>query len=683
MNETREEIGRLISSSLGSREGEVDARAAEAVGNLDEGEGLEKLREVLSRPDQIKPWYKRWWMLGLCCVLLFIGVWFVQSVTYNTKATSLLTSNKLLNLFEKMSLKRSTYPFSDEERWLLSGESFHPIKELSPHNIVKGSSSMKQHAADYVHQYKRLKNVFPQDLLEIGETIDPDNPWYLYMRASDLAAETVVLRGKMERDRKSEGKHRKKRRLVKAGGVDEPAFVIDQAYRDKVEEAWELLEKADAMGILKYHRIDLAKKRLTILSNIGEHDYLSRLTYISEAASFSYDGMNYLDVAQLFKEKFEELSEGSKREEVEKWLGIHKRYLNLILNDSSTILDILVVKANFKSNLEVIQEAAEAVGLDNEAAKMKRLSEQLAEDKLKRSSILAGRESNHQEYGILGQLIGSPQVSLKPLNFDQNDHVPDRYSDHSFVTKFIALVATVLLFSILIFAASYLLYRGKLARFLGNRILSMLSSRDWAVVILGGVIAPIIFYYVINQHTPLGVRKWNILAADGMLILVQFQSMFLLMITASYCLLRWRLSGKSCGLVSRTDWWAWSALASSLAAMLLIGCSGYEVSWMAFTAVGFLVYPVSFLLLRGIRGLISNERLISVAAVNRGMIILLMLSTICTSLLVPFYYADEKKWIRADTLHTLNPEHLELDNRSYRTMQAMKQELDERLEMIR
>lgn len=88
MNETREEIGRLISSSLGSREGEVDARAAEAVGNLDEGEGLEKLREVLSRPDQIKPWYKRWWMLGLCCVLLFIGVWFVQSVTYNTKATS-------------------------------------------------------------------------------------------------------------------------------------------------------------------------------------------------------------------------------------------------------------------------------------------------------------------------------------------------------------------------------------------------------------------------------------------------------------------------------------------------------------------------------------------------------------------------------------------------------------------
>ena len=683
MNEAREEIGRLISSSLGSREGEVDGRVAEAVGNVESEAGLQKLREVLSRPDQIKPWYKRWWMLGLSCVLLFIGVWFAQSVTYDTKATSLVTSNKLLNLFEGMSLKRSTYPFSDEERWLLSGESFHPIRESSPHNIVKGGSSMKQHAADYVHQYKRVNGVFPGDLLEIGESIDPDNPWYLYMKASDLAEETVALKGKMERDRENESEHRKKRRLAEAGGVDEPAFVIDQDYRDKVEEAWELLEKADAMGILKYHRIGLAKKRLTILSNIREHDYLSRLTYISEAASFSTDVMNYLKISQLFEEKFKRLSEGSKKEKVEKWLGIYKRYLNSILNDSSSILDVLVVKANFKSNLKVIQEAAEAVGLDDEAAKMKRLSEQHAEDKLKRSSILARRESNHHEYGILGQLAGSNQASLEPLNFDQNDHVPDRYSDHSFVTKLIALVATVLLFSILIVVASYLLYRGKLARFLGNKILSMLSSRDWAVVILGGVITPIIFYYVINQHTPLGVRKWNVLAADGMPILVQFQSMFLLMITASYCLLRWRLSGKSCGLVSRTDWWAWSALASCLAAMLLIGCNGYEVSWMAFIAVGFLVYPVSFLLVRGIRGLISNERLISVAAVNRGMIILLMLSTICTSLLAPFYYADEKKWIRADTLHTLNPEHLELDSRSYRTMLAMKQELKERLDIIR
>ncbi|MFT5904784.1 MAG: hypothetical protein ACI9E1_000370, partial [Cryomorphaceae bacterium] len=182
---------------------------------------------------------------------------------------------------------------------------------------------------------------------------------------------------------------------------------------------------------------------------------------------------------------------------------------------------------------------------------------------------------------------------------------------------------------------------------------------------------------------PLGVRKWNVLAAEGISIMVQFESMFMLVITASYCLLRWRLAVKSCGVVRRTDWWAWSAVASSLAAMLLIGCNGYEVSWIAFAAFGCLVYPVGFLLVRGIRGLISNERLIGVAAVNKGMIALLMLATISMALLAPFYYADEKKWIRQDTLITLNPEHLGEDSRSYRTMQAMKQELKEKLDMIR
>lgn len=288
------------------------------------------------------------------------------------------------------------------------------------------------------------------------------------------------------------------------------------------------------------------------------------------------------------------------------------------------------------------------------------------------------------EYGILGLMAGGTNhTSLKPINFDPKGHISDRYADHSFFTKYIALLAFIIMFVILVFVSTYLLYKGKLARFFGDRVLSMLGYRDWAVVILGGVIAPIIFYYIINQHTPLGVRKWNVLAGDGMLMIVQFMSMFFLMITASYCLLRWRLAVMSCGLVKRTDWWAWLAMTSSLAAMLLIGCNGYEVSWMTYTAIGLLAYALCFLLVRGTRGMISNERLISVAAVNRGMIMLLMLATIFTALLAPFYYADEKKWIREDTLITLNPKQLGIDSREQKTMEAMKEELRERLDMIR
>lgn len=506
MNETREELGRLISSSLGSREGEVDARAAEAVGHLDEGEGLEKLREVLSRPDQIKPWYKRWWMLGLCCVLLFIGVWFVQSVTYNTKATSLLTTNKLLNLFEKMSLKRSTYPFSDEERWLLSGESFHPIKELSPHNIVKGSSSMKQHAADYVHQYKRLKNVFPEDLLEIGETIDPDNPWYLYMAAADLVDLAVS-----------------KTKKVKKNEEDITVWEYEVIDPDKLNQGLEWMARADSMGNLKDHRLDFLEKKLEIYSQNRDHNFFSKVAFLAESAGYSTGGIEFLKLEKFFGMKFDELAETGDKEEVKKWIGIYKRFIDSLTEGRHTMIEILVARAHLTYLTRVSLRAAERVGLDDEVEKMKGLSKLLVDDKAKRSELKKqGLPLEVGEYGFLaGALLGG-QKSLKPLEFDSQDHLPDRYSMNSFLTRHLAVAGAVLLFILLLFVASYLLYKGKLARFFGERVLSLLTVREWVFIVLGGVVFPIILYYVVNQYTPLGVRKWNVLAAEGISIMVQF-----------------------------------------------------------------------------------------------------------------------------------------------------------------
>jgi hypothetical protein len=139
----------------------------------------------------------------------------------------------------------------------------------------------------------------------------------------------------------------------------------------------------------------------------------------------------------------------------------------------------------------------------------------------------------------------------------------------------------------------------------------------------------------------------------------------------------------SCGLVRRTDWWSWSALASCLVAMLLIGCNGHEMSWMVYVTFGLLLYSVGFMLVRGTRGMISNERMVSVSGINRGMIMLLMLITICTALMAPFYYADEKKWIREDKEFTTNPEHLGDTFTNYQILQAAREEVRERFDMIR
>jgi hypothetical protein len=349
------------------------------------------------------------------------------------------------------------------------------------------------------------------------------------------------------------------------------------------------------------------------------------------------------------------------------------------------MVDVLVVNSMLKANTAA-EKAAEAVGLTEEVEKIKKLNDQFASDVLKRAAIKSERVDPNisEEYGILSQLMTGPnRFSLKQIEYDPNSHLPERYSDHSLLTKILATAYANLLFILLFFVSCYLLYKGKLARFFGGRVLGMLRVKDWVLIILCGVIAPIVFYYIINQHTPLGVRKWNVLATDGMSLIGQFTSMILLMIMASYCLLRWRLSVRSFGLVRRTDWWSWSALASCLVALLLIGCNGYEMSWMVYTTFGLLLYSAGFMLVRGARGMISNERLISVAGINRGMIMLLMLITICTGLMAPFYYADEKKWIREDKEFTFNPRHFGDSSTSYQILQATREEVRERLDMLR
>lgn len=274
-------------------------------------------------------------------------------------------------------------------------------------------------------------------------------------------------------------------------------------------------------------------------------------------------------------------------------------------------------------------------------------------------------------------------MSLKRLNFDPNDHVPDRNVDHSMLTRSLAGIVTLLLFFVTLVVSSYVVSKGRLARFFGGRLIGELGVFDWVVIVVGGVVLPLLLYVVVNQYSPLGLRRWGVVAFGSWAVMVQFLSMFVLMMTASYCLLRMRLCVRTGGVVKRVNGWVWLPVLSSVLSMLCIGLSAYDYGWLAEVSYVCLAYPVGFLLVKGFKAWISNERMISVSALNRGMVVILILILVCSAFLVKFYYADEKRWIREDTLFTLNPEHLGEDSRSYRTAQQMRKELRERLEIIR
>ena len=670
MNEMREEVGRLISSFLGSREGEVDARVAEAVGHLEEGEGLEKVREVFAKDREHKPWYKKGWMLFLWALLLMVGIWFWSVVSVaDTTSSANFGIHKILNSTGGITLKHDTYQFTEEEKWVLNGDPSKKTPVERAYGLWQSDPPNKQYAAEAMHEYNNWHDQFPDDLLDVGAEVDPGNPWYLYMRSTNLV--DLALSKRVQKTRRVE--------------ANDGYEVIDQA---KLDEAWLLLERADGMGKLKQHRIDLFEKRLVILSKNREHDYFSKIAFISEAAGFQTGGMEYLKISKLFTKKFKLLSDQSEsgdKVEVKKWIGILTHFLSKILDDRCSLVDILVVQSYLEGVLPEAQLAAENVGLTKEAEKISRLVEQLKEEKLIKSELRKKIDSlGYGEYGLIGGMMGpTGHGPLMQMKFDPRDYDCDRYSEHSFITKYLAAIAGMILFIMLLFTASYLLYKGRMARFLGGRMLSIFATIDWVMIIFCGVILPVIFYYIINQHSALGVRKWNIGAVKGNAVLVQFGSMLLLVLVMSYASLRWRLYVKSHGVVRRNGIWIYLSVACSLGAMLLIGCAGYKVNWITYIAYACLVFSAGFVFVRGLKGLINNEQLFATSALNRGMIPLIALTTIVMMLMVSFYYADEKKWIREDPLMTLRPDHLGEDTSSYKIKQAMKQELKDRLEMIR
>ena len=132
MDELRSNVCEAVTGAFddrGGKEAKVSGLVDKAVSDVESEAGLEKLGEILSRSERVKPWYKCWCVLGLVVVLLLTMGWFFWVVNFGQKgAASSARINKSLGFLDKLNLERDGYEFNDEEKWLLSGDEFEAIE---------------------------------------------------------------------------------------------------------------------------------------------------------------------------------------------------------------------------------------------------------------------------------------------------------------------------------------------------------------------------------------------------------------------------------------------------------------------------------------------------------------------------------------------------------------------------
>lgn len=674
--EERRELARLITMSMGGHENQIDGRVAEAVNHIEDCDGIKAWSKDLAHQVEAesKKWYKSktlWIRYAIICMMFISLGWAIMNISYakNTSSLAPLTNHMgaASVAIDHLHLKREAKTMNDADTWLIDENTFHPLTGQYPFDQTVSEEYIKQNAAEYVYQ-NEIHYELPgneKELLEIGDAVDADNPWYLYQSAAYLVKNAGL---KSATARKSKPASSKYNEVM-------------------VQEAWELLEKADQLGTLSQHRDRLQQRKQVITSNSVPRDYLGFLGYIAYSAGYGCnDIINYLTVDYAFVAKFETLAIEGSIEEVQHWLGIYKRYIASVTHAQETLVGTLVVSAILKEYEATVTGALSRVGLDTELDQAQLLTKLRKEDENALNAIMTKRHATNtkqHKHGIISSLANSSSMPIGPAS---NAHIYNRNAEHAFITQPFCLFAAILLFFTFIYMSSYGLTRGKVSRFSGTAMTAMLGAKDWLIILLGGMILPIIIYYITNHSDVLGARQWSVRAGSGASFLFQFISLFLLQITTSYCLIRWRLSVRSQGIVKSVNKPAYFTAIVALALMLLSGLCGKDgmnMNWIGYLCIACILIVILSMLYRSLRGFCKQQDVIAVAGINRCMTLILSLGIICAIAMIPCYYAEEKKWIQNDPEFTFSPDVFGYSIQEHKSTIFYKNQLTKRLKTIK
>jgi len=217
----------------------------------------------------------------------------------------------------------------------------------------------------------------------------------------------------------------------------------------------------------------------------------------------------------------------------------------------------------------------------------------------------------------------------------------------------------------------------KISYFIGTQISSMLSIKDWFVIVVGGMVLPFLFYLLVNDSPILGARRWNVLSGFGMSFFGQLLGMFLLQLHLTDFLTKWRLSVKSKGIVKAVKISALGMISSVLLIVLsgLSGKDGIHVNWIGYICIGCGLFAM-------FSGSPKQKNTVATAATNYTSALILLLVMTGLIAMSIYYHTEEKNWMKDDPILTFDPESYGDPKQTILDALFLKKQLQERLKVI-
>lgn len=649
--------------------GELRRQLAE---NTAPPEAIAQAADSLARADRHPR--RHWWRMALFLTTLLVSLPVLvhthlqlrklagvrNFISPGSSSPSILDQTKALTPQQKLILHGDTNAKDEPDRW-------KALWKSDPEN----PAYLLEYATAHHREHKSLS----PEILAAAARLDPENAWYPVIQAAGMAKRAVNKRTPNYYERKR---------------GEKPTYTVTD--EEAFAKSLELLHQATTKPRLSSAQTELLKERIKLLP--PRKDFASQMPRLVYLSALNYGTLDLRYLADAFSIQAGRFAEANDKAGFQQLVDDWKWLASSTAKDGGLLIDVLVAKAVFTIPLGPFQEAAQSLGLEEEAGKFGALK--LHED-TRRERHREQRNDSEQTFLIETKSSVMAGLTLPSISHQLNspppitdsDLRPSRYADHALFGRLHAL-ASWLVFGIFagITGGIGLSRCGAVNRSLSARLQPLFRRGDWAWVIVGGIIAPLLWGAIIYYATPLSAREWGMKISGFLLPGLQLTAITILMLVASTVIASRRLQ-KCAGFLWQKPRFPMLGNAAVIVTALAIPMIG-TLMWLR-GGLGFLLFKIGAVLsigallwlLVGITcQLLDKPKPASLRRATLGRILMpvwisgmvLMIAT------APLHFAEERYWIQQDRLLEITPDAPASSRYEWDVTQQLRKEL---LEMMR
>jgi hypothetical protein len=621
----------------------------------------------------------RHWRMLVYLTALALGVYGAsQTLRLRAMAAQVTSITSIGPVVAASTPKRPSH-LTSRERLLLYGDDqasnqtdrWKPLWDSDPSNPV--------FFAQYVHgEFSDRKSLTPE-LLADAARIDPGNGWYPAIQAGALLDGTVV---------------REKQNPADQQALKAPTYTVKNP--EKLAAAMELIHQAAAMERMNSRQEELIKWQIPLL---GERtDWISQVPITAFAAGMTAPGSIAMRrLPDAFAGEAQRLAAEGKRDEflrlVQSWDTINRHFLD----GGWTMIDMLIAKVMIVSPAANFRDAALKLGLEKEAGRFEGIAAWSRDDRERRNRKNAPDPLGDlvERRGALLTALTLPMLTRQAENpppLTEDDLLPSRLAEHALSQRILVTLSCLILALAAGLASIRFLGSSPLNRKLSARMTDLLQRRDWALVLLGGAVIPIVLYLVLVYLSPLSGRDWSLRLLGFIPLFAHIAAALVMVLTMTTALASHVLDRRLAAFGLTVGWpkTRWAMLLCAALSTIIIGAVApafHEFNLppparLILLSGGCLLIAIPLLWLIGglVKPLIGfGGSTLRFATLHRVLVPAWIFGFVILAITSPLHHAIERHWMQQDRLMEITPDAPSLSRYEWETTQQLRRELRERL----